>query len=183
MSEVTMQSGQIMVGDHQGIYVVKLVGDVRLNLCTTFDSYINKMFAHGDFRSVVFDLNEAEGVDSTTLGLLAKIAFRCEERGKMKPLVLCENPGLIRLLDSMGFEELMDINGAAAAEDAYPVETVALQCNTPDERAAREMVLEAHRVLMSMNEQNAETFRDLVHALESEQKAEHPLQRKSVASR
>ncbi len=177
-----MQSGQIMVGDHQGIYVVKLVGDVRLNLCTTFDSYINKMFAHGDFRGVVFDLNQAEGVDSTTLGLMAKIAFRCEERGRMKPLVLCENRGLLRLLDSMGFEELMDINGEVN-EETYPVEPVALKCNTPDEQAAREMVLEAHRVLMSMNEQNAETFRDLVHALESEQEAAQPVQHKSVASR
>ncbi len=166
-----MQSGQIMVGDHQGIYVVKLVGDVRLNLCTTFDSFIDKMFAHGDFRGVVFDMHQTEGVDSTTLGLMAKIAFRAEERGKGKPLVLCDNKGLLHLMDSMGFEELMDFNGHAD-NDAYAAEPVPLKCNDPDERSAREMVLEAHRVLMSMNEQNAETFRDLVHALEAEKRSE-----------
>ena len=165
-----MQSGQIMVGDHQGIYVIKLVGDVRLNLCTTFDNFIDKMFAHGDFRGVVFDLNQAEGVDSTTLGLMAKIGFRAEARDKAKPLVLCENKGLLHLMDSMGFEALMDFNGHAG-NDAYAAEPMPLKCNTPDEHAAREMVLEAHRVLMSMNEKNAETFRDLVHALEAEQQA------------
>ncbi|WP_236250443.1 STAS domain-containing protein [Microbulbifer sp. ALW1] len=170
MFEVTMQSGQIMVGDHQGIYVVKLVGDVRLNLCTSFDNFIDKMFSHGDFRGVVFDLNGAEGVDSTTLGLMAKIAIRAEERGVSKPLVLCDNRGLLHLLDSMGFEALMDIS-SDAHNDAYLAEPAPLKCNAPDEHTAREMVLEAHRVLMSMNEQNQATFRDLVHALETEQAA------------
>ena len=163
-----MQSGQIMVGDHQGIYVVKLVGDVRLNLCTSFDSFIDKMFSHSEFRGVVFDMHETQGVDSTTLGLMAKIAFRSAECNGGKPLVLCEDRGLLHLLDSMGFEELMDISNDAD-NDAYQAEPAPLTCHTPDEHTAREMVLEAHRVLMSMNEQNEATFRDLVHALESEQ--------------
>ena len=166
-----MQSGQIMVGDHQGIYVVKLVGDVRLTLCTSFDSFIDRMFAHGDFKGVVFDLNQAEGIDSTTLGLMAKIAFRAEARNHRRPLVLCDNRGLLHLLDSMGFDELMDFESGAGAEP-YAADPAPLRCNnTPDEDAAREMVLEAHRVLMSMNEQNAETFRDLVRALETEQQS------------
>ncbi|WP_428820412.1 STAS domain-containing protein [Microbulbifer sp. MCCC 1A16149] len=173
-----MQSGQIMVGDHQGIYVVKLVGDVRLNLCTSFDNFIDKMFSHGEFRGVVFDMHETQGVDSTTLGLMAKIAFRCAERHGGKPLVLCEDRGLLHLLDSMGFEELMDIS-SDADNDAYHAEPRPLNCNAPDEHTAREMVLEAHRVLMSMNEKNAETFRDLVHALETEQAAQG---HKSVAN-
>ncbi|QKX15851.1 STAS domain-containing protein [Microbulbifer sp. YPW1] len=173
-----MQSGQIMVGDHQGIYVVKLVGDVRLNLCTSFDNFIDEMFSHGEFRGVVFDMHETQGVDSTTLGLMAKIAFRCAERHGGKPLVLCEDRGLLHLLDSMGFEELMDIS-SDADNDAYHAEPQPLNCNAPDEHTAREMVLEAHRVLMSMNEKNAETFRDLVHALETEQAAQG---HKSVAN-
>lgn len=163
-----MQSGQIMVGDHQGIYVVKLVGDVRLNLCTSFDNFIDRMFSRSEFRGVVFDLYKAEGVDSTTLGLMAKIAIRATERGGDKPLVLCDNRGLLHLLDSMGFEALMDIT-SNADNDAYQAEPVPLKCNAPDEHTARAMVLEAHRVLMSLNEQNEATFRDLVHALESEQ--------------
>ncbi|MCA0899316.1 STAS domain-containing protein [Microbulbifer agarilyticus] len=178
-----MQSGQIMVGDHQGIYVVKLVGDVRLNLCTSFDSFIDKMFSHSDFRGVVFDMHDAEGVDSTTLGLMAKIAFRCEASNGNKPLVLCEDRGLLHLLDSMGFEELMEISGDAD-NDAYQASPVPLQCHAPDEHSAREMVLEAHKVLMSMNEQNEETFRDLVHALETEHatKSHTGSERKSAAN-
>lgn len=160
-----MQSGQIMVGAHQGVYIVKLIGDVRLNLCTSFDSFIDNMFARDDFAGVAFDLHGAEGVDSTTLGLMAKIAIRAQERGCQKPLVFSANKGIQHLLDAMGFDSLMEISDQ---QHEFSVETRPLVCNTPDECAAREKVLEAHRVLMSMNEQNAETFRDLVHTLERE---------------
>ncbi len=160
-----MQSGQIMVGAHKGIYVIKLVGDVRLNLCTSFDNFIDNMFAHDDFSDVVFDLHGAEGVDSTTLGLIAKIAIRALERGCQKPLALSADDGIRYLLDAMGFEALIEVS---EERRELPAETTPLQCKNPDECAAREKVLEAHRVLMSMNEHNAETFRDLVHTLELE---------------
>ncbi|SEA34445.1 STAS domain-containing protein [Microbulbifer marinus] len=160
-----MQSGQIMVGSHEGVYVIKLIGDVRLNLCTSFDDFIDNMFTHDDFTDVVFDLHGAEGVDSTTLGLMAKIAIRALERGCQKPLALTADQGIRHLLDAMGFDALIEVSDEHRDYDA---ETKPLNCKTPDECAAREKVLEAHRVLMSMNEQNAETFRDLVHTLELE---------------
>ncbi|MCW8124996.1 STAS domain-containing protein [Microbulbifer halophilus] len=160
-----MQSGQIMVGAHEGIYVIKLVGDVRLNLCTSFDNFIDKMFAHDDFNDVVFDLHNAEGVDSTTLGLMAKIAIRALERGCQKPLALSADKGIRHLLDAMGFESLIEVSDE---ERDYSAKPEPLQCKNPDECAAREKVLEAHRVLMSLNEQNAATFRDLVQTLERE---------------
>ncbi|KUJ83341.1 anti-sigma factor antagonist [Microbulbifer flavimaris] len=160
-----MQSGQIMVGAHEGIYVIKLVGDVRLNLCTSFDNFIDSMFKHDDFNDVVFDLHGAKGVDSTTLGLMAKIAIRALERGCEKPLVLTTDEGISHLLDAMGFDALIEVSDE---HRDYAAEPQPLKCKTPDECAAREKVLEAHRVLMSMNEHNAETFRDLVHTLERE---------------
>ena len=160
-----MQSGQIMVGAHKGIYVIKLVGDVRLNLCTSFDDFIDNMFAHDDFTDVVFDLHGTEGVDSTTLGLMAKIAIRALERGCQKPLALSADEGIRHLLDAMGFDALIEVSDE---QPELPADIKPLHCNTPDECAAREKVLEAHRVLMSMNENNAETFRDLVHTLERE---------------
>ncbi|MBB3061916.1 STAS domain-containing protein [Microbulbifer rhizosphaerae] len=166
-----MQSGQIMVGAHKGIYVIKLAGDVRLNLCTSFDNFINDMFAHNDFKDVIFDLHDAEGVDSTTLGLMAKIAIRALERGCRKPLALSADKGIRHLLDAMGFDALIEVSGE---HRNYRTQPKPLQCKTPDECAAREKVLEAHRVLMSMNEHNAETFRDLVHTLELESEPAKP---------
>ena len=40
-----MQAGKILVAQHQGAFVIKLVGDVRLTLCTTIDDYFSEMFS------------------------------------------------------------------------------------------------------------------------------------------
>ena len=70
-----MSPGKIEVANQQGTYVIKLSGDVRLNLCSALESYLDNMFLDNDFEAVFVDLTDAEGVDSTTLGLLAKISI------------------------------------------------------------------------------------------------------------
>lgn len=160
-----MQSGQIMVGTHEGVYIIKLIGDVRLDLCTTFDSFTEDMIGKDDFAGVAFDLHEAQGIDSTTLGLIAKIAMHVLEHGCKKPLVFCSDQGIRHLFDAMGFDALVEISDE---RQKFPGQTTLLVPKAPDECGAREKVLEAHRILMSMNERNAETFRDLVHTLEWE---------------
>ena len=64
-----MQEGKILAASHDGAYVIRLEGDVRLTLSTTIDEYIQRMFQDPAFASVWVDLCEAEGIDSTTLGL------------------------------------------------------------------------------------------------------------------
>ena len=41
----------------------------------SFDHFIDEMLADKDFCSVIFDLSHVEAVDSTTLGLMAKISI------------------------------------------------------------------------------------------------------------
>ena len=66
--------GRILAAEHEGAYALKMVGDVRVSLCATIDDYLQHMFEDSSFDSVLVDLCEAEGIDSTTLGLLAKLA-------------------------------------------------------------------------------------------------------------
>ena len=75
-----MQAGQILVADHNGISVIKMIGDVRLTLCISFDKFIEEMYQAENFRTVLFDLSEAEAIDSTTLGLMAKISILGHEQ-------------------------------------------------------------------------------------------------------
>lgn len=159
-----MQPGKIWVADHDGVYVIKMEGDVRLTLCVSFDGFIEEMFSRDDFCSIIFDLTSAELVDSTTLGLMAKISILADRRKQLRPAVLSTSPSMNRLLDSMGFSEIFDIiNEAPATIDA----AVCLLEDTEDECTTRQKVLEAHRVLMALNEENRETFQDLVKTLEN----------------
>jgi anti-anti-sigma regulatory factor len=93
-----MAEGRVLAASENGAYVLRLVGDVRLTLCASIEDYIENMLADPAFRSVWVDLCDAEGVDSTTLGQLAKLALAVDERFGFKPAIYCCDPGIIRLL-------------------------------------------------------------------------------------
>lgn len=162
-----MLSGKILFAVHNGTYVIKLIGDVRVPMCTSLDVFLEKMFADPELTSVLVDLTQTAGIDSTALGLIAKIAVFLKERGT-KPVILSTNPDVNRVLYSMGFDRVFIILESAVRENESLDE---LPQDEPSEQELTRNVIEAHRVLMSLNEQNKETFRNLVDALEMEQKA------------
>jgi anti-anti-sigma factor len=159
-----MKPGQILVADHSGVYVIKMLGDVRLTLCISFDQFIDGMFRNENFTSVLFDLSEAEAIDSTTLGLMAKISILGQERCGITPVILASNPSIQRILQTMGFGDIFTI---VANLDAPILAKQPLNCVQCDEQEVKEKVLEAHKILMGLNASNADTFRNLVNMLES----------------
>lgn len=159
-----MKAGQILVADHNGVYVIKMVGDVRLTLCISFDQFIDAMFKSENFISVLFDLSDAEAIDSTTLGLMAKISILGQERRGIVPVILASNPGIQRILQTMGFGDIFTI---VEQLDAPVLAAQPLNCINCDEQEVKEKVLEAHKILMGLNAGNADTFRNLVNMLES----------------
>ena len=154
--------GRVLVAEHNGSYVLKLVGDVRLTLSSTIDQFVERMFACVSCQSVIVDLTEAEGLDSTTLGMLAKMALFVRKQFQIRPLAVTDNEGILRLLGSMGFEQIFDIQRACAVQAVADHE---LEAQTLDEQQAREKVLQAHQVLMTLNQKNRETFKELVDTL------------------
>jgi anti-anti-sigma factor len=159
-----MKAGQILVADHSGVYVIKMLGDVRLTLCISFDQFIDGMFKSENFTSVLFDLSEAEAIDSTTLGLMAKISILGQERQGITPVILASNPSIHRILQTMGFGDIFTIVDKL---DAPLLAEQPLNCARCDEQEVKEKVLEAHKILMGLNASNADTFRNLVNMLEN----------------
>lgn len=157
-----MQPGQILVADTGSRHVIKMVGDVRLTLCVSFDKFITSLFKEKTFQPVVFDLTEAEAIDSTTLGLMAKVALFSREHSNTMPVVFSTNPSIDRLLETMGLEDIMEII------HEHPHDEPASQSLSAelDEESARERVLEAHHILMKLSRSNREIFRDVVRTLE-----------------
>lgn len=159
--------GQILVADHEGVYVIKMVGDVRLTLCISFDQYIEMLFGKNDFRTILFDLSEAEGLDSTTLGLIAKIAVKSEAVKSIQPLIISDNPEIKKLLSSMAIDTVCEIITQPPQDYCTTGSFLGLEACEGEECLVKEKVLEAHCVLMGLNESNKETFKDLVQTLNS----------------
>ncbi len=157
-----MEPGKILVSEHDGAYVIKLTGDVRVTLCSSLNHYMEVIFQSGNISEVIVDMLEAEGVDSTTLGLLAKLAIHCNEQYQVKPVVFCPDDSLYRTLMVMGLDDVFDIAQTVPAESVCKE----LPETTPSVDETREQVLEAHKLLSSFNERNKQEFMDLIRALE-----------------
>jgi anti-anti-sigma factor len=165
-----MQTGKVLVAQHQGTYVIKLVGDVRLTLCATIDDYLAEMFASPHFVGVIADLSEADGIDSTSLGLLAKLAIKTRQTHQLVPIIVSPNPNITRLLDSMGFQKVFDIQPTIdqpVVDKTGEHQLGELPVVCANENCVREKVIEAHRTLMGMNAQNRQAFSALVSTLEA----------------
>jgi len=158
-----MSDCRISAASEQGAHVLRLEGDVRLTMCTALDEYCERIFNDPDFASVAVDVSDATGLDSTVLGMLAKLAIQTNERFGFKPALYSTNAGIDRLLSAMGFGQLYELY-AQVSSDAIAADPLPVAPAT--EEQVREKVIEAHRTLMSMSTENRAAFEELVRTLE-----------------
>ncbi len=158
-----MSTGKIQFAEQDGTFVLKFVGEIRLTLCSALDATIDQIFSSLNFSSIVIDLTESCSVDSTTLGLLAKLSILSRQKVGLLPTLVTTHPDITRLLHSMGFDQVFNIVDQPLPT---PEQLADLPNQDQSEEVVKAKVLEAHRILMSLNESNREVFRDLVMALE-----------------
>lgn len=163
-----MSSGRILVAQQSGIYLLKLTGDVRVTLCTSITDYMDRIFSGEPPTDVYVDLLEAEGADSTTLGLLARLAVHCIDRLGFKAKLLCVRGDILRVLESMELDELFEILGIPEGV-GLPLQDITPDADDePEVEKVRRQVLEAHKLLVKLNPRLMGEFVDLINSLEAE---------------
>ncbi|HET8791220.1 MAG TPA: STAS domain-containing protein [Modicisalibacter sp.] len=158
--------GRLKAAYDAGVFVLKLCGDVRLTLCATLDNEAQRLADMPGLKTVIVDLREATNVDSTALGFLAKVAMAVQGRLEHPPTIVADHPDVRRMLDVMGFSRYFTLVRAPFTE---PDELDELPQIEADAQGIGERILEAHRILMRMNEHNREEFQPLVELLEAQQ--------------
>lgn len=160
-----MNEGRILVAEHDGIYLLKLDGDVRLTLCSSISQYLEKIFSDRIPKEVYVDLLDAECVDSTTLGLLARLAIHTQREFAFKTRLLCVSRNILRVFEAMDIDGLFEILGAASLPALTPSEVPQGEL---DEEEIRHQVLEAHKLLVKLNPALMGEFYNLITSLETQ---------------
>lgn len=164
-----MDTGNILYARRGDLVALKFVGRIGFaqggsrHLLASLNTFLNGLFEAGDVRYFLVDLTEASGIDSTGLGLLAKITKHTIQRFSRKAILLTMTEDMERILESMGFHAVfLIIHG--------PPEQCTDLTSLPEvEESDREWactVLAAHKELCALNEANRETFRGVVDTLE-----------------
>lgn len=160
------EQGKILIGEFDHSYLVKFRGYIRLTLCASLGRYLERIFGSSSHpEQVLIDLSDATGLDSTTLGLLARLALHCQERFHFKPLVFCDRPELLRDLHAMALDEFLDVVSCAAPPPPALTEL------PPVDAPARELkrrIIDAHKLLADINPEREKEFLDLVRAIEQD---------------
>ena len=159
-----MASGSVLHGSREGVHVLRFVGDVRYPIAPSLSELLERVFAAGEVTGFVVDLSEATSIDSTNLGVLARLGVQVEGRCHHRATVVAPSADIRALLDSMGIDGVCEIiDRAPAVADASAV--VAADAPATEDELARVM-LDAHRALMDRSRANREQCRDGVAMLE-----------------
>jgi anti-anti-sigma regulatory factor len=89
--------------------VLRYVGDVRHPIAHSVSGFVDKLLEDFDDDDLVFDLSDADAIDSTNLGEIARIADRLSARSGKRAAIVSTRPEISHVLFSMAFDQVFDI--------------------------------------------------------------------------
>lgn len=162
-----MAEGQVFHGTHKGVEVLCYKGEIRHTLCVALDRYINGLLKNEDLIGFVVDLTQTESIDSTNLGILARLARSVQREGLPKVTIISDRPSITEILEAVGFDRVFTVVNELEVEweKLKSIPTI-----SSSEIDVTRLLLEAHRELMSLSDTNNQIFKDVVLAFEQELK-------------
>lgn len=161
-------AGQVLAGTHDGTCVLKMVGTMRAiepeaaAQTEAMNAFLDRAFAEGTYRRFLIDLSETESIDSTNLGVIARIAQHTRSHALPKASIVTTRPEITRLLSTMGFDYVfIIIDHPVRVPRAFEELTTV----SPTDLEVARLVLRAHENLSALNEHNRTAFKSVVELL------------------
>jgi anti-anti-sigma factor len=162
-----MTEGHILYADQDNVHVLRYIGDIRHPLAPAVGAFVNDLVKRMNGDHLVVDLSETEAIDSTNLGEIARIAELLQHKGGRRAAIISTRPPISEVLYSMAFDEVFDVcTEPLLGFHAAPIPTVDA---TPE--ASLEIILDAHRRLMRLSENNRKQFCEVVELIEQQCRA------------
>ena len=165
-----MQEGHVYCGKHEGVVVLRLIGHISCtsmqkscHVSAALSAFLDDLFKNTEFSDILIDLTDTQAIDSTNLGLLARVAKFMEETFHRKATIVAPSDDIRRVLEGVAFDRVFCIVRDA---QALPAELDMIACEKESDRKFTQLVLEAHRTLMTLSEKNREAFKDVVELME-----------------
>jgi anti-anti-sigma regulatory factor len=160
-----MSDGWVTYACRQGRHVFRYGGRVAYPLAPAIERCAER--ALGDAGgALIFDVREATLIDSTNLGLMARLAARAPGEA-VRPVIVSGNDDITAVLASMGFDEVFSIVSEHPVLEA-PASEEPIICGPPSQGELLETMLSAHRTLMALNDKDRAEFEGVVAWLEAE---------------
>jgi anti-anti-sigma factor len=165
-----MAEGRVTYAQEDRWHVLRYFGRIDYTVAPAIDQFVQSLFQDGGVRPFLFDLREAQLVDSTNLGLFARIADRVRRAEGGKSVIVSSQDDINDVLASMGFGEIFDLRRELPYTPRGECEDL-VTGDPPSHGELLRTMLDAHRTLVSLNERDRQRFQDVVSMLEAEMRS------------
>ncbi len=153
-------TGRILYARADDGWIFRFEGNIRYTQAHPLDAFFERVFACATPRSVIADLRDTIAIDSTGIGLLAKLARIARERSAPRPLLFCGNAEVQEILDSVCMDKVFTIVDA----ELPPGSMAELPNTNPSESDLARTIAGAHRLLCELSDENRACFEGVVEA-------------------
>ncbi len=160
-----MVNGKILYAMVDKTCVLKFLGSIAYNISPGFDRFLQRITHDTTIDSFVIDLTETLYIDSTNLGLLARLHEFSLKQSTVPPTLISNRENINEVIFNIGFSNIFNIV-ECVDENCTNLNELPQFESTPDKLAP--IILKAHRELVKLNENNKELFMDIVKYLEQD---------------
>jgi anti-anti-sigma factor len=159
-----MNEGHVTHAQDRGIHVLRYFGTVNFMLAPGIQRFLEQLIEDGAVSGLIFDLTQANSLDSTNLGLMARVNERLLDVGAANSVIISSDGDIDVVLRSMGFDQTFDVLTAGTEALDVPDEPIATE--SPSAAELRQTMLAAHRALVRMSDAGRLEFEPVVACLE-----------------
>ncbi len=160
-----MNDAEYLIAERSGRIFIKIVGNARYTNSAEFGNFVlNDLLKKSHSEEVLLDLSETKFMDSTVMGLIARLAGYSISKFQAKLKVKSQNKVINDLLYNTGFNDYILI-----IDDIDEQNYKGLNCSDNHDNSLEKLILEAHKALSEMNEINRKEFKTVIEMLSKSQ--------------
>ncbi len=163
------KEGKFLYARWNNTCVIKPVGKVTYIISPALDAFLQRAFTDQSITSFLIDLTDTTYIDSTNLGLFARVRDFSSRHFNEKPTLISTNETVNDALLSLGFDRIFNVVSDITRHGTGELEEVPEA--TSDTQKLEAVMLKAHRYLAELRPENREMFRDVITFLERDSEA------------
>jgi len=158
--------GQILTARLDEVEYINFIGVVRYSDCSGLEAYIDQLFlSQKGVNEIAINLENAEMLDSTALGLLARISIEFKKATDKQPVIFVKKGELAHILRRVCFDQVFHImtsqqkmSDLAINDELNFIELATMDVN---EHEVLDSVLLAHKNLADISAENEHYYTDI----------------------
>lgn len=159
------------------VALVRIVGRGNFQNSFAFKQFAELVQGPGKPHQFIIDLGQCPTMDSTFMGVLASVGIRQEKSGNGKLIVINANEQSTRLLKTLGLTHLLEVRHDQVGDLVHAEGALQpAQVGTVSRVEQICIMLEAHKQLIDLDNNNEVRFRSVVEMMEDSLRREQDKQ-------